>query len=256
LPAENRDPVSYNWYAEDRLKDVPELSPLPGDYKEEWKRGLQTQTGRLEFESSSLKRFDPDDPERPPIMTWRESWEGPHTAELIENYPLQLVTPHPRFSFHTHHDGKGGALNDVADHRIEIDGYHYWIARISPMDAEKRGIKQHEVIRLFNDRGGVLCAAVITERVRPGLVHSYESSAVYDPTGAPGYSDDRGGCVNLLTPSRMQIKRSHATAANSCLIQVERVRPHVEHADHIAVKRAAGPEAVGAGVDRAAVPAA
>jgi hypothetical protein len=34
------------------------------------------------------------------------------------------------------------------------------------------------------------------------------------------------------------------------------VRPHVEHADHIAVKRAAGPEAVGAGVDRAAVPAA
>ena len=256
LPAENRDPVSYNWYAEDRLKDVPELSPLPGDYKEEWKRGLQTQTGRLEFESSSLKRFDPDDPERPPIMTWRESWEGPHTAELIENYPLQLVTPHPRFSFHTHHDGKGGALNDVADHRIEIDGYHYWIARISPMDAEKRGIKQHEVIRLFNDRGGVLCAAVITERVRPGLVHSYESSAVYDPTGAPGYSDDRGGCVNLLTPSRMQIKRSHATAANSCLIQVERVRPHVEHADHIAVKRAAGPEAVGAGGDRAAVPAA
>ncbi len=118
------------------------------------------------------------------MMTWRESWEGPHTSGLFEKYPLQLITPHPRFSFHTHHDGKGGALNDVADHRVEIDGYHYWIARISPADAEARGIEQHDLIRLFNDRGGVICAAVITERVRPGLIHSYESSAVYDPTGA------------------------------------------------------------------------
>ena len=101
----------------------------------------------------SLKRFDPDDPERPPMMTWRESWEGPHTTGLFEKYPLQLITPHPRFSFHTHHDGKGGALNDVTDHRIEIDGYHYWIARINPADAEARGIKQHDVIRLLQRPG-------------------------------------------------------------------------------------------------------
>lgn len=64
------------------MKDTLELAPLPADYKEEWHRGLQTQTGMLEFESSSLKRFDPHDPERPFIMTYRESWEGPHGAEL------------------------------------------------------------------------------------------------------------------------------------------------------------------------------
>ena len=54
------------------------------------------------------------------------------------------------------------------------------------------------------------------------MVHSYESSAVYEPVGAPGASDDRGGCVNILTPSRMMIERSHAMAANSCLIEVEK----------------------------------
>jgi trimethylamine-N-oxide reductase (cytochrome c) len=27
--------------------------------------------------------------------------------------------------------------------------------------------------------------------------------------------------MNLLTPSRMMIKRSHSTAANSCLVQLE-----------------------------------
>jgi trimethylamine-N-oxide reductase (cytochrome c) len=54
------------------------------------------------------------------------------------------------------------------------------------------------------------------------LVHSYESSAVYDPIGEPGKSPDRGGCVNILTPSRMMIKKSHSMAALSCLVEVER----------------------------------
>jgi anaerobic selenocysteine-containing dehydrogenase len=108
---------------------------------------------------------------------------------------------------------------------VEIDGYHYWIARLNPIDAAARGIKNHDLVRLYNDRGAVICAAVISERVRPGTVHSYESSAVYDPLGTPGESDDRGGCVNILTPSRMQIRRSHSTAANSCLVEVAGIAP-------------------------------
>jgi anaerobic selenocysteine-containing dehydrogenase len=217
-----RDPVSFRWFADDRLKDTPELAPLPADYTEEWKRGLQTQTGKLEFESSSLKRFDPDDPERPPVMTYRESWEGPHSEGLFAKYPLQLITPHVRHSFHTHNDGKQGALNEVGSHRVLIGGHHYWIARLHPVDAGVRGIGDGDLVRLFNDRGGVICAAQVTERVRPGVVHSYESSAVYAPLGIPGRSDDIGGCVNMLTPSRMMIERSHAMASNSCLIEMER----------------------------------
>ena len=223
--AELRDPVSYRWFAEGRLKDTPELAPLPADYTEEWHRGLQTQSGKLEFESSSLKRFDADDPERPPIMTYRESWEGPHTTELFTRYPLQLISPHPRFSFHTHHDAKHGALNDISDHRVLVDGRYYWIARIHPADAAARGVADGELVRLFNDRGGVICAAQVTERVRPGVVHSYESSAIYEPIGAPGVSDDLGGCVNILTPSRPIIERSHSMAGNSCLIEVEKWTP-------------------------------
>ena len=61
-----RDPVSWRWFAEGRPKDVPELAPLPADYTKQFPHGLQTQSGKLEFECSSLKRYDPDDPERPP----------------------------------------------------------------------------------------------------------------------------------------------------------------------------------------------
>ena len=64
--------------------------------------------------------------------------------------------------------------------------------------------------------------AQVTERLPPCTVHSYESSAVYDPVGEPGHSADRGGCINLLTPSRMIIEKSHSMAANACLVQIEK----------------------------------
>jgi trimethylamine-N-oxide reductase (cytochrome c) len=79
----------------------------------------------------------------------------------------------------------------------------------------------HDLMRVYNDRGAVVCAAHLTERLPPGVVHSYESSAVYDPVGEPGNSVDRGGCVNQLTPRRSIAKNVSGTAANSCLVEVE-----------------------------------
>jgi trimethylamine-N-oxide reductase (cytochrome c) len=222
-PPENlRDPVSFRWFAEDRPKDTPELAPLPADYTEQFGRGLQTQSGKLEFECSSLKRFDPHDPERPPISKYIPAWEGHHTTALYEKYPLQLISPHPRFSFHTMGDGKDSIVNDVKDHRVLIDGYYYWIVRINSKDAAHRGIGHNDLVKVFNDRGAVVCAAQVTERIPTGSVHSYESAADYDPVGEPGESPDRGGCINILTPSRTIIKKSHSIACNSCLVQIEK----------------------------------
>ena len=146
---------------------------------------------------------------------------GRTRPELYEKYPLQLITPHPRHSFHTQSDGKDAVANDIPDHRVLVDGRYYWIVRLNPADAAARGLAQHDLVRVFNDRGAVICAVQLTERVPAGTVHSYESSAVYEPVGEPGNSPDRGGCMNLLTPSRMMIRKAHALAANSCLVQIE-----------------------------------
>jgi trimethylamine-N-oxide reductase (cytochrome c) len=221
-PKELRSPCSWRWFAEGRPKDVPDASPLPADYTEQFRMGLQTQSGKIEFESSSLKRFDPNDPERPTIPKHFPSWEGHHTTELFKKYPLHLITPHPRFSFHTLGDAKDSYMNDVKDHRVLIDGYYYWIARINAKDAKERGINENDLVKLFNDRGAVICAAQVTERVPAGTVHSYESSAIYEPVGTPGESPDRGGCTNILTPKRFIIEKSHSIACNSCLIQIEK----------------------------------
>ncbi|MGO9361679.1 MAG: molybdopterin-dependent oxidoreductase [Xanthobacteraceae bacterium] len=223
VPAEKdnlRQKPAYRWFAEGRKKDVPEPHPLPSEYREKYGHGLQTQSGKIEFVSSSLSRFGKD-PGRPPLNRYIPSWEGRGTSELVAKYPLQLISPHPRFSFHTAQDGKASFVNDIDEHRVFIDGWYYWVARIHPSDATPRGIAHHSLVRLYNDRGAVICAAMVTERIQPGVIHAFESSAVYAPLGRPGESADRGGCINQLTPKRFQTEMTNASAPNSCLIQIE-----------------------------------
>src|SRR5712671_6679754 len=221
VPAEKeklRAPVSFRWFFENRKKDVPEAQPLPSDYTEEFLRGLQTQSGKLEFECNSLKRAN--DPERPPIVKYQPAEEAVHSPDF-ERYPLQMLTPHSKYSFHTQGDGKDSFLLNIEDHRVNVNGYYYWIMRMNPQDAAERGIKKHDLVKVYNERGAVICAALPTQRLPRGVCHGYESSAVYDPMGEPGKSVDRGGCLNLLTPPKTQTKSTHALAGANALVQIE-----------------------------------
>ncbi len=211
---------SLRWFYEGRECDTPDLNNPKRNTEKA--RELGTYSGKIEFVSESLKAHFPDDEERPVMPRYIPSWEG-HRSELYKKYPLQLLTPHPRFSFHCHYDKHTDWLNDIPIHRVKKDGYPWWPARIHPLDAEKRGIRHGDIVRLYNDRAGVLCIARITERVCPGVIHSYASSAKYDPL-IPGRDDaiDRGGCVNMLTPSRMVSKNAPGMTPNSCLIEIEK----------------------------------
>jgi hypothetical protein len=155
--------------------------------------------------------------------------EGRHSGAMFENHPLQMLTPHSKYSFHTQGDGKDSFLLNIADHRVDVNGYYYWVLRLNAQDAEARGIRKHDLVKVFNDRGAVICAALPTQRLARGVCHGYESSAVYDPMGEPGKSVDRGGCLNLLTPERTQTKSTHSLAGANSLVQVELWDGRTEH---------------------------
>jgi trimethylamine-N-oxide reductase (cytochrome c) len=223
FPEDHKSTPALRWFAEDRVRDTPDWA-IPSDTV--GLKGLQTASGKIEFVSSSLARFEAGgniDPERPTMgPQFIPSWEGHHTADLYKKYPLQMVSPHPRFSFHTMGDGKDSWMNEVKDHRTLVDGHYYWNMRLNTQDAAARGIETGDLIRAFNDRGSVILAAQVSERVPSGTVHSYESCAEYDPLGTPGESPDRGGCVNILTNIRLITPYSGGMSNNSCLIQVEK----------------------------------
>jgi trimethylamine-N-oxide reductase (cytochrome c) len=220
-PETLREPLYMKWFAEGRTKDVPEPFPLPAQYGEKFGHGLQTQSGKLEFVPSSLLRGDPDNPERPALNRYVPSWEGPRTTQLLEKFPLQLIATHSRYSFHTFTDMKDTSINDIEDHRVLIDGHYYWVLRMHPRDAKERGIGHHDLVRVFNDRAAVICAADVSELVMPGVCKSFESAADIDLVNDGRGLTDKGGCLNLLTPRRPQVAGTEGMGSNSCLIQVE-----------------------------------
>jgi trimethylamine-N-oxide reductase (cytochrome c) len=221
VPDDYKPTPGLRWFYEGRPCDTPDL----GNPKRltAQRAELGTFSGKIEFESVSLKQYFPDDEERPVVPRYIPSWEGHHTTELFAKYPLALVSPHPRMSFHCHYDKHTDWLNDIPAHRIKKDGYAWWPARINPEDAAPRGINNNDIVRLYNDRGSVLCIAVVTGRVRPGVIHSYASSALYDPL-TPGDPNaiDKGGCVSILTPARIMSKNVPGMTPNSCLIEIEK----------------------------------
>ena len=84
-----------------------------------------------------------------------------------------------------------------------VDGYYYWVLRVNPEDARARNIKHHDLVRVFNDRGSVLCAADVSPLIAPQVVKAFESCAEVDFFEDPRYGTvDRGGNLNMLTPPR------------------------------------------------------
>jgi trimethylamine-N-oxide reductase (cytochrome c) len=207
------------WFYEGRECDTPDRNPKKNTEKG---KELGTYSGKIEFVSQSLLKHLPDDEERPPLPRYIPSWEG-HTSELAKKYPLQIIIPHPRFSFHTQYDTAVPWLSEIPSHRVLKNGYFWRPVRIHPSDAGARGIKDGDIIKLYNDRAAVLGIAQVTERIKPGVLHAYYGSAKYDPLepGKPG-SIDKGGCINLLTPSRMLSKNAAGMAPNSCLVEIEK----------------------------------
>ncbi len=216
--------VDMRWYAEGRKKDIPEPLPLPSQYAEEFGKGLQTPSGKIEFVPELLKRHTADNPERPAVNRYIPSWEGLRTTELVERFPLQMIATHSRYSFHTYNDGKNSAVNQIEDHRALVAGHRFWLVRLNPTDAEARGIGHRDLVKVFNDRGAVICAADIAPMTMPGVVKSYEASAEFKLVEFGGETLEIGGCLNILTPDRPQTKGTHSMAPNSCLVQVEKWR--------------------------------
>lgn len=177
---------------------------------------LKTPSGKIEIHSNTIESFGYDDCAGHP--TWMEpsEWLGsPHS----ERYPLHLLSPHPKFRIHSQ-------LGTTAIRSAyEVAGREpIWL---SPIDASARGIADGDVVRVFNTRGQVLAGAVVTDRIRPGVVLICEGGW-YDPEH-PGEINtlDKHGDVNVLTLDKGSSSMAQACAAHTALVEVEKYRGDV-----------------------------
>ncbi|HTP87184.1 MAG TPA: molybdopterin-dependent oxidoreductase [Bryobacteraceae bacterium] len=144
--------------------------------------GFGTDSGKCEFRPAELEYV-------PPI----ESRHGP--AELRTRYPLELVS-----------SKNDDSMNSTFGNRADTDRQTS-VLWMDLSDAEARGIRTGDAVRVFNDRGEVVLKAEVDGKVRSGVVR------------APSVRWGQG--INVLTSDRLTDIGGGAVFY-SCLVQVEK----------------------------------
>ena len=123
---------------------------------------------------------------------------------------LHLISNQPKNKLHSQLDcGRISQADRIAG---------YEPALLHPADAAARGIRQHDIIRVFNRRGACLCAAVLSEDIRLGVIQI--------STGAwANIKDDTGLCrqgnPNVLCLDKGTSKLGQGPAAQTALVEIE-----------------------------------
>lgn len=164
---------------------------------------LDTPSGRIEIFSKRL--FDLHNEYIPALPKYIQEWESPFGPEA-EKFPLQVIGHHTLHRVHSTHDNNDW-LEEAFPHRLCVN----------PIDASERGIKNGDLVRVFNDRGTMVLPCRVTKRIMPGVVDV--------PQGAWWSPDenaiDRRGCINVLTSQRWT-PLALGSAQHTCMVQVEK----------------------------------
>ncbi|MBM3224303.1 MAG: molybdopterin guanine dinucleotide-containing S/N-oxide reductase [Candidatus Tectomicrobia bacterium] len=195
VPLPEHPPVLFGAFRQD-----PDANPLG------------TPSGRIEIFSKTIDSFGYDD--CPGHPTWLEPAEWLGSAQTAQ-YPLHLLSNQPSARLHSQLDCSSLSRNAKVAGREAL-----WL---HPEDAAARGIRDGEVVRVYNARGACLAGAVVTEAIRPGVVQ-LATGAWFDPLdpAAPG-SLDKHGNPNVLTLDKGTSKLGQCSSAQTVLVEVARV---------------------------------
>jgi biotin/methionine sulfoxide reductase len=172
---------------------------------------LSTPTGKIEIFSSVIDGYQyPDCPGHPRWLE-PEEWLGSVSAQ---RFGLQLVANQPKSRLHSQ--------LDVGAHSQSAKVAGREAARMHPSDAAARGLRDGDLVRIFNDRGSCLAGLRVDDAVRPGVTQ-LSTGAWYDPDPAdPRFC--RHGNPNVLTADRPSSRLSQGCTGQLTLVEVEPYR--------------------------------
>jgi len=183
---------------------------------------LATPSGLLEIYSQDLADYFPDDQERKPSPQWiheSDSHQESLSNPRAEEFPFLIVSNHPRWRIHANLDDISW-IREIPTCKVKgPDGYLYEPVWINPVDAGPLGIKDGDVVKVYNDRGYVLGGAYVTERIMPGVIYQDHGTRL-DPI-VPGESD-RSGANNLICPTMVTSKNCVGEVTSGYLVNIEK----------------------------------
>jgi trimethylamine-N-oxide reductase (cytochrome c) len=214
VPDNWRAPVRENWSWKTFYEKANEAPPPNCPWFPP--KGLITESGLIEIYSSAEERiagmgqsgyylnedltqetqkYEKPDPGPDPLVSPIPKYMPNPEDPIRDKYPLAVLTSHPKFRYHTSYANVVW-LKDAEGK--EINGYVYHPIWMNTKDAETRGIKHGDLVRVFNHRGQILCWAYVNEMIMPGVARvNYGQWNDYAEPGVPGSIDKSGNIENL-----------------------------------------------------------
>jgi biotin/methionine sulfoxide reductase len=173
---------------------------------------LCTPTGRIEIFSERISSFNYNDCPGHPVWIEPREWLG--AAEKLTT-SLHLISDQPRTRLHSQLDDVGISKSSKVNHREP--------AELNSLDAQERGIKDGDTVRIYNHRGALLAGAVLTRKVSRGVVH-LSTGAWFDPVvnDTDGFTTCVHGNPNILTGDYGTSKLSQGPSPLSTLVEIEK----------------------------------
>jgi biotin/methionine sulfoxide reductase len=185
--------------------------PLFSDFRHDpSSHPLQTQSGKIELYSSVIESYKYRD--CPPHPTWLEpdEWLG---SEHSARFSLHLLSHQPATRLHSQLDPASLSRSSKREGR-EILTMH-------PADAQRRNLKEHEVVEVFNDRGSFLASLRLSEDIRLGVV-IIATGAWFNPDDPAADSPlEKHGNPNVVTSDRTASSLSQSSATQTVLVEVQ-----------------------------------
>jgi anaerobic dimethyl sulfoxide reductase subunit A len=176
------------------FRDDPEAHPL------------DTPSGKIEIFSQALHELNRPE-EIPAVPKYIQEWESPFGPEA-KRFPLQAVGHHYMRRVHSTHDNVDW-LEEAFPQRVFVN----------ELDAQARGIRDGDEVRVFNDRGATILPCRVTKRILPGVV-AIPQGAWWTPDES---GVDRRGSVNVLTSDRWT-PYAYGTAQHTIMVQIQKLK--------------------------------
>jgi len=90
---------------------------------------------------------------------------------------------------------------------------------LNPVDAKTRGIKNGDMVRVYNARGELRIPAKVTPRIMPGV--SAMGQGAWHDANMTGDRIDHGSCINTLTTHRPS-PLAKGNPQHTNLVQIEK----------------------------------
>jgi biotin/methionine sulfoxide reductase len=172
---------------------------------------LRTPSGKIEIFSEAIASYGYDDCIGHPAWFEKQEWLGSDTANT---YPLHLLSNQPKTRLHSQYDHASTSRAAKIKQRE--------IVRMNPVDAAAREISTGDIVRIYNERGACLAAAVISETLRESVIE-LPTGAWYDPEDPKRENSmDVHGNPNVLTRDIGTSKLAQGPTAHSCLVELEK----------------------------------